>query len=251
MNRPEILRWLREGRPSDLKTLWSRADAARRKNVGDAVHLRGLVEISNHCVRSCAYCGINRAHRGITRYRMTAHEVLACARQAVGLGYGTVVLQAGEDPGLRRAAVADLVRRIKKDTGLAVTLSLGERDDGDLVAWKQAGADRYLLRFETSNPDLYARIHPSLPGRPSDRFALLRRLRALGYEVGSGVMIGIPGQTYESLADDIETFARLDLDMIGMGPYIAHPSTPLGVDAAGGMAASSAAVDAGDEEAAA
>jgi biotin synthase len=161
---------------------------------------------------------------------MTADEVMACVRQAVEYGYGTVVLQAGEDPGITSEWMADLVRRIKTETQRAVTLSLGERDEDELAAWRHAGADRYLLRFETSNHALYDRIHPPRPGTRSDRIALLGTLRRLGYEVGSGVMIGIPGQTYEDLARDIELFRALDLDMIGVGPYLVHPDTPLGAE---------------------
>ncbi len=226
--RTEILTWLREEDERRLEELWRRADAVRREHVGDAVHLRGLVEISNHCVRRCAYCGIAAGNRELVRYRMGAGEIVACARQAVALGYGTVVLQAGEDYGIGREWLAGIVRGIRSETPLAVTLSLGERPDEDLAAWRAAGADRYLLRFETSDTELYDRIHPPLPNRPSDRFAILRRLTELGYEAGSGVMIGIPGQTYSSLADDLETFAEMDLDMIGVGPYLPHPETPLG-----------------------
>ena len=147
---------------------------------------------------------------------------------AARLGYGTVVMQAGEDYGITRDWMVALIRRIKQEAACAVTLSLGERPDEDLAAWRAAGADRYLLRFETSDTELYDRIHPPLPNRPSDRFAILRRLQGLGYEAGSGVMIGIPGQTYASLADDIARFAEMDLDMIGVGPYLPHPATPLG-----------------------
>ncbi len=228
MNRDEALRWLREEDPADLEELWARADAVRRERVGDTVHLRGLVEISNRCVRRCAYCGIWAGNRTLVRYRMTAGEIIACAREAVALGYGTVVLQAGEDYGLACDWLAGLLRRIKAETPLAVTLSLGERPAEELAAWRDAGADRYLLRFETSDLALYRRIHPPVVGRPSDRLALLRRLAALGYEVGSGVMVGIPGQSYDSLADDIALFAALDLDMVGVGPFIPHPATPLG-----------------------
>jgi len=223
LERGEILGWLRETRSERLDMLWARADDMRKRRVGDAVHLRGLVEISNHCVRSCGYCGISLHNQAVQRYRMTAEEILECARQAVGLGYGTLVLQAGEDYGLTRDFVTDLVRCLKAQTPLAVTLSLGERPEEDLARWREAGADRYLLRFETSDADLYERIHPSLPGRPSDRFALLARLREMGYEIGSGVMAGIPGQSYDSLAQDILRFAELDLDMIGVGPFIPHP----------------------------
>lgn len=228
MKHDELIGWLRDSDERRLETLWARADEVRRVHVGDEVHLRGLIEVSNHCVRSCAYCGINTSNREVERYRMTAEEILACARQACALGYGTVVMQAGEDYGLTRDFVAGVVQAIKTETGLAVTLSLGERLDEDLAAWHRAGADRYLLRFETSDPELYARIHPSLPGRPSDRFALLRRLRDLGYEIGSGVMIGIPGQTYATLAEDLFAFQQLNLDMIGVGPWLPHPTTPLG-----------------------
>jgi len=227
LTRTEILQWLREMNAERLAELWRRADAVRRDNVGDEVHLRGLIEFSNHCVRQCGYCGLRAGNETLRRYRMTAPEILACARQAVEFGYGTVVLQSGEDYRATTDWMATVVRRIKSETGLAVTLSLGERPDADLVAWREAGADRYLLRFETSNRRLYERIHPPLRHERSDRIAILRRLAQLGYEVGSGVMIGIPGQTYDDLADDIETFRTLDLDMIGVGPYIAHPATPL------------------------
>jgi biotin synthase len=227
MERGEILQWLRESDPPRLASLWQSADQTRQKHVGGEVHLRGLIELSNYCVRLCGYCGLRADNSAIERYRMSDNEVFECVEQAVEFGYGTVVLQSGEDPALTGRRIAGLVRRIKAETPLAVTLSLGERDDGDLAAWREAGADRYLLRFETSNRALYERIHPSLPGRRSDRLAILRTLRRLGYEVGSGVMIGIPGQTYDDLADDIELFARLELDMIGVGPYLRHPETPL------------------------
>jgi biotin synthase len=227
IERAEILAWLREKDPSRLSRLYRRADAVRREHVGDEVHLRGLVELSNHCVRGCAYCGLAASNRDLPRYRMSNDEVLSCARLAQRLGYGTLVVQAGEDPGLTRNGVADIVREVKETTGLAVTLSLGERSEEDLAAWREAGADRYLIRFETSDPALYGAIHPTPPGRP-DRFAILGILSALGYEVGSGVLVGIPGQTYESLADDLLVFRELDLDMIGVGPFIPHPATPLG-----------------------
>lgn len=233
MTHAEIIDWLRQDEPQRLETLWQLADQARRNNVGEQVHLRGLIEISNYCARQCAYCGLRAGNGELARYRMPADEIVACAHHAVELGYGTVVLQSGEDYGVTTDFLADIVRQIKADTPLAVTLSLGERPDTDLVAWRQAGADRYLLRFETSNRQLYDRIHPPLPGKVSDRFEILRRLRELGYEAGSGVMIGIPGQSYDDLASDIEMFATLDLDMIGVGPFIPHPATPLGQQAEG------------------
>jgi biotin synthase len=223
----DILFWLREPNLSRLADLWQQADQIRQQYVGGEVHLRGLVEISSHCVRLCAYCGLRAPNSSLTRYRMTEPEILQSIRHAVQYGYGTVVLQSGEDPGIAPDWMAALVRRIKTDTPLAVTLSLGERTFEELALWRAAGADRYLLRFETSNPALYQKIHPA-PAGHRDRLAILRELRELGYEVGSGVMIGIPGQTYEDLARDIQLFAELDLDMIGVGPYLLHPDTPLG-----------------------
>lgn len=228
MRREEILAWLRERDPCRLEELWRRADEVRRAEVGDAVHLRGLIEVSNHCRRLCAYCGVRAANRDLVRYRLEPGEVLSCARRARALGCGSVVLQAGEDAGLTAGLVAEMVWRIKEETGRAVTLSLGEREEQELRLWREAGADRYLLRFETSNRDLFDRIHPPLPGRRCDRMGLLGKLREIGYEVGSGVMVGIPGQSFEDLAEDLLAFRRLELDMIGLGPYVPHPATPLG-----------------------
>ncbi len=234
MTKTEILNWLLETNPTTLDTLWEKADRVRQENVGDAVHLRGLIEISNYCRRNCGYCGLNRSNHPLERYRMTRDEILTCASQAAQFGYGTVVMQAGEDPGITGEWMADLIRELKTQSNLAITLSLGERARGELRRWRAAGADRYLLRFETSNAALYDQIHPPLGKIPSDRLDLLKYLRDLGYETGSGVMIGIPGQTYSDLADDILLFRELDLDMIGVGPFIAHPSTPIGQSASNG-----------------
>lgn len=229
LTRKEILSWLRESDPRRLEQLWHRADETRRRECGDEVHLRGLVEWSNACSRRCAYCGMRADNTKLTRYCMTGGEVLASARRAQELGYGTVVIQAAEDARLTLEVVADVVRKIKAETTQAVTLSLGERTRAELAAWRDAGADRYLLRFETSDRELFRRIHPPQPmSEWSDRFDVLAALRELDYEVGSGVMVGIPGQSYETLADDIEWFVRLNLDMIGLGPWLPHPETPMG-----------------------
>jgi biotin synthase len=248
LSREAILAWLRETDERRLEGLWRAADETRARYVGDAVHLRGLVEISNHCVRGCTYCGIRAANRGVARYRVPAGVVVDCARAARAYGYGSVVLQSGEDYGLETDWVADVVHRVKSETGLAVTLSLGERPGEDLVAWRAAGADRYLLRFETSDDELYRRIHPDLPGRVSDRLGMLRTLQELDFEAGTGIMVGIPGQTCDSIADDIGLFRGMDMDMIGIGPYLPHPATPLGAEferrlAAGDWPADQAAND--------
>jgi len=227
----DIEQWLRETDTQQLKTLWKAANNARAKHVGNAVHLRGLLEISNYCIRKCTYCGINKERDTVLRYRMSEEEIMTCVHTIVEYGYGTVVIQAGEDYGLTKDFIARIVRNIKENTSLAVTLSLGERTHEELQEWKEAGADRYLLRFETSDKELYRLIHPSLgiEELPLQRFHILEQLRKLGYEIGSGIMIGIPGQTYQILANDIEKFRELDLDMIGVGPYISGPETALGV----------------------
>jgi biotin synthase len=222
-----ILRWLLSDNPQEISELWSLADSIRQRFVGEQVHLRGLVEVSNRCERNCLYCGIRADNRQLQRYLMLSDEILACAHKAVQVGFGTLVLQAGEDSAIEGQWLADIIRQVKDETDLAITLSLGERPEEDYQLWHAAGADRYLLRFETGNRELFDRIHPPLPGQSSDRLAILARLREIGYEVGSGVMIGIPGQSYESLAEDIVRFRTLDLDMIGVGPYIPHPDTPL------------------------
>ena len=232
MNHAEIVAWLKEEDPQKLDRLWREADRVRRENVGDEVHLRGLVELSNYCTQHCAYCGIRVDNRQVIRYRLSEDEILQSVKQAVQFGYGTVVFQAGEDPAITGPWLQRVIQRIKKESDLAITLSLGERSLDDLTLWRRAGADRYLLRFETSNPTIFEAIHPGRKGEAGQRIALLHELRALGYEVGSGVMIGLPNQTYEDLARDVELFKELKLDMIGVGPYLPHPSTPLGLASA-------------------
>lgn len=223
--RAAILAWLRETDPQRLAALFAAADRVRRARVGDVVHLRGLVEISNICRCDCLYCGLRASNAALPRYRMTSEEILGCAAQAAALGYGTVVLQAGESEAFGVEEIAALVRRIKAETPLAVTLGLGERPPEDWAAWKAAGADRYLLRHETSDTALLRRLRPA--HRYPSRIDALRVLLSLGYETGSGIMVGLPGQSYASIAEDIMLFADLDLDMIGVGPYIPHPATPL------------------------
>ncbi len=226
MKHARIVAWLKEERAEALMELWQQADRLRHDRVGDEVHLRGLIEFSNHCRRGCAYCGLRSAREQVERYRMSRREIMSCAREAVRRGYGSLVLQSGEDDGIPAEWIASLVSQIKHETPLAVTLSLGERRPDDYELWFKAGADRYLLRFETSSKPLYHRINPELKGL-ADRISLLKALKQMGYETGSGIMVGIPGQDYESVARDLELMRELDLDMIGLGPYVAHGDTPL------------------------
>jgi len=228
MNRCQIITWLKQNDPIEIEKLEKWADDVRKQNVGEQIHLRGLVEFSNNCSRRCIYCGINAANIALQRYQMSRDEIVECAKTACDLGYGTVVLQSGENRKLDINFLADAIKEIKKTTGLAVTLSVGEWDRDIYKLWQQAGADRFLLRFETSNDELYRRLHPDSSKGVEERYEHLKMLKELGYEVGSGVMIGLPGQSYESLADDLLKFRQLDLDMIGTGPYIKHENTEIG-----------------------
>ncbi|TNF24503.1 MAG: [FeFe] hydrogenase H-cluster radical SAM maturase HydE [Deltaproteobacteria bacterium] len=233
LDRKALVAWLREEDPRRQAALFATADAVRRARVGSHTRFRGLVETGSHCWRSCLYCGLRARRRGLVRYRLTQEQILGAAHEALWRGCDTVVLQSGEDPAFDLAATCGVVRRIKAETGLAVTLSFGELDPTSLAALRDAGADRYLLKLETTSPHLYGRIHPP---READgwrsRAELLRTLRALGYEVGSGGMVGFPGQTWGDLADDLLAFAAHGLDMAGIGPWVAHPETPLGRHAA-------------------
>ncbi len=204
--------------------LYAAADRVRRRYVGDEVHLRGLIEFSNTCRRNCLYCGLRRDNRNLQRYRMEPNDIVACAEKARALGYRTVVLQSGEDAHYTTDVMCDVVRRIKA-LDVAITLSIGEKPREVYQAYRQAGADRYLLRIETTDRDLYHALDPGM--RWDNRVRCLHDLKELGYEVGSGCLVGLPGQSLESLAGDILFFQALDADMIGVGPFIANADTPL------------------------
>lgn len=210
--------------------LFAEARRVRHATKGNGVFLRGLIELSSICDRNCLYCGMRHDNPNVRRYAMQDDEIVACAALAAELNFGTVVLQAGECERLwTQARISQLIRRIKAETGQKITLSLGERSEDDTAAWKAAGADRYLLRFETTDRALFNRIHPGSPQTEEHpRIAQLKRMKAQGYEIGSGVMLGIPGQTLDSVVEDLLTFAELKLDMVGLGPYLKHPETPLG-----------------------
>ncbi len=210
---------------NDCRALYSAADDTRREYMGDEVYLRGIIEFSNICKNHCRYCGISIDNRSIERYRMSDEEILQTARSATGWGCGTVVLQSGVDPGFSTEHLCRILKRIKAETGLAVTLSIGVLPREDLAKLKEAGCDRYLLRFETSDRELFAAIHPDESFER--RIASLHDLRDLGYQVGSGFMIGLPGATPATIAEDILFTTQLSLDMIGCGPFLSHPDTAL------------------------
>ena len=215
----------------DAPSLYQAANTVRETHVGSAVHLRGLIEFSNYCRRDCAYCGVRRSNHDIERYRLQPDDIVTIAAAAEGLGYHSVVLQSGEDLWYTCDRMVDVIQRIKATTALAITLSAGERDTATYRAWRDAGADRYLLRIETTDPSLFAELHPD--DDLEERKACLYALRDLGYQLGSGVMVGLPGQTAMTLAQDVIWLHQLGAEMIGVGPFIPHPNTPL-KDARGG-----------------
>ena len=220
LSKDEILSLLN----SDGEELYKYADRVREENVGDGVHLRGLIEFSNICKCSCKYCGLRSPNTKIERYRLEPDEIIKYAKQGTELGYKTIVLQSGEDSFYDTKKLCYIISEIKKfDT--AITLSIGEKTLEEYKAYKDAGADRYLLRIETTDEELYKTMHPKMS--LENRKQCLYNIKKLGYEVGTGCLVGLPNQTVESLADDILFFKELDADMIGIGPFIPHPDTPL------------------------
>jgi len=210
--------------------LFMAADRVRSRYVGDEVHLRGLIEFSNICQRNCFYCGLRKDNGKVKRYWLTPEIVIEFASKAQGYGYKTVVLQSGESDVYTLTDMQYMIGKIKA-LGLAITLSVGEKTKAEYEAYKQAGADRYLLRIETTDRKIYKKLHPDMS--LNNRIQCLRDLKELGYEMGTGCLVGLPEQTAESLADDILFFKELDADMIGLGPFIPNADTPLAKELGG------------------
>lgn len=228
LNKKEIIKWLTTGDTSELFAL---ADTTRKKYFKDEVHIRGIIEFSNHCRKDCFYCGLRKGNKKIERYRMSEDEIIGAAAKAGKLGYRTILLQSGEDDNYDIITLCNMIRKIKSSIDCAVTLSLGEKSFDEYKSLKAAGADRYLLRFETSNKELFQKLKPD--SSYENRLNCIKNLKDLGFQVGSGFMVGLPGQTYEILADDILLLRDLGLDMIGIGPFLAHHNTPLGGNVSG------------------
>lgn len=218
----EVIEILKDNSQNDW--LFSLADKIRKENVGDEVHLRGLIEFSNICKRTCQYCGLRCENKDIDRYRIEPDDIIFYAQKAVDMGYKTIVLQSGEDEYYSRELLCKIIKGIKT-LDVALTLSIGERCFDDYKAFKDCGADRYLIRIETTDKELYKKMHPHMSFE--NRVRCLKDLGKLGYEVGTGCLVGLPGQTIESLANDILFFKEINADMVGIGPFIAHPHTPL------------------------
>lgn len=221
----EALRYLKST-GEELCRVYEEADSIRREQVGDEVYLRGIIEFSNICKNNCLYCGIRASNENIKRYRMTVDEIMETVHLISEAGMTTVVLQSGEAPGPYDMTIGNIIKRIKKESDLAVTISAGNRPYAVYKYWQECGMDRYLLRFETSDPLLFKNIHPD--STLEERIECLYCLKDMGVQTGSGFMIGIPGESLEVLADNILLCRRLELDMIGIGPFIPHPDTPMG-----------------------
>lgn len=227
-SRNDIIEILKDDSNNDW--LFSLADKTRKEYVGDEVHLRGLIEFSNICKRQCKYCGLRCEDKFIDRYRISKENIISYAEHAVNMGYKTIVLQSGEDEYYNTDLMCEIIEGIKK-LGVALTLSIGEKTYKEYKAFKEAGADRYLIRIETTDKTLYNQMHPNMDF--DNRVRCLENLGRLGYEVGTGCLVGLPNQTIESLADDILFFKEINADMVGIGPFIPHPHTPLKDSATG------------------
>lgn len=215
----------------DRTKIFEKAAAIKKEFVGNKVYFRGLVELSNICSKNCYYCGIRRGNKNVDRYFVTEEEVLAASVFALENGYGSMVIQSGERTDkVFIDKVTSILKKIKEisEGKLGVTLSMGEQTEETYLKWFEAGAHRYLIRIETSNRELYYKIHPDNKRHSfEERIAALKLLRKVGYNVGTGVMIGLPFQTIDDLANDLIFFREMDIDMAGMGPYIEHKDTPL------------------------
>jgi len=207
----------------ELNELFGFANCLRKEFCGDGIFLRGIIEFSSFCDKECFYCGLNKDNHKLNRYRMNETELLNAIEYLAACNIKTVVLQSGEDQGLDVLWLAGIIKQIKSRFDLAITLSVGERAMSDYQLWRQAGADRYLLKMETTDIVLYESMHPQMSF--AQRLDCLNNLRKLGYQVGSGNIIGLPGQSLEIIARDILFFNQTDFDMIGIGPFIPHPDT--------------------------
>ncbi len=218
----------------DDKELLALADETRRKYLGDGVYLRGIIEFSNICDKRCAYCGISADNTLLERYHLSSEEILKAAGHIASCGIKTVVLQSGETDSLDDDWLARIIKEIKSSCDMAVTVSVGEKSFETYKKWKDAGADRYLLKIETTDPEIYSGLHPGMS--LENRKRCLSDLKMLGYETGSGTLVGLPGQTVRHIAADIKYFNDNGFEMIGTGPFIPHKNTPLQDAKAGDVA---------------
>lgn len=229
----ELLRLLTSAEPETNLLLAAAADKVRRQYYGNKVYIRGLIEFTNYCKNNCFYCGIRAGNSCACRYRLTKEDILACCREGYALGFRTFVLQGGEDPYFTDARICEIIAAIRAlYPDCAITLSIGEKERASYQAYFDAGANRYLLRHETADAAHYAKLHPASMNL-ANRKRCLYDLKAIGYQVGSGFMVGSPYQTPENLLADLRFLQALQPDMIGIGPYITHAQTPFAHEASG------------------
>lgn len=224
LNREEITSLLKTESKGEMEALFAAADRMRKEILGDVVEIRGAIEFSNYCAKNCYYCGIGRECTTSERYRMTDDEIMEVVYQLHGWGMKTVILQSGEDYYYTTEKLISLVKRIKKETKMGITLSVGERSYEDYKALREAGANNYLLKIETTNRDIFNFIHPD--DDFDRRVQCSKWLRELGYANGSGNIIGLPGQRPEDIADDIIFFKEMAFHKIGIGPFVPAKGTP-------------------------
>ena len=224
-SREDIIFLLGMDNDEQKKLLFDAANKARLKFVGDEVHLRGIIDFSNYCSQHCLYCGLREDNFALSRYRMGVDEILDTAKDIYNQGIKTIILQSGEDNFFDTDLISYLIYSIKKNFDVAITLSIGERGFEEYKVWKIAGADRYLMKHETANPKSYYALHSK--SKLEERINHLKYLKLIGYQIGSGNMIGLPGQKIEDIADDILLCKELDVDMAAFGPFIPAPFTPL------------------------
>lgn len=224
---PEELKILIDNRnPEVAEYLFEKARAVRVENYGYDVYIRGLIEFTNYCKNDCYYCGIRRSNCKANRYRLTKEEILECCQVGYDLGFRTFVLQGGEDEYFTDEKIIDIVDSIKtRYPDCALTLSIGEKSYKSYKAYFDAGADRYLLRHETANPDHYRKLHPKAQSLENRKHCLYN-LKIIGYQVGCGFMVGSPYQTTDCLVEDLIFIKELEPHMIGIGPFIPHKDTP-------------------------
>jgi biotin synthase len=224
LDKDDIISLLQVEDRNEIILLYQKADEVRKQYCGDEVHLRGIIEFSNYCEQECLYCGLRKSNYSLTRYRMSKDEILNTAGVIYQNGIRTIVLQSGEDFDCTAEDIEDIIKSIKDEFDIAITLSLGERSFSEYKMWRKAGADRYLLKHETANPRLYSIYHSKQ--RLQDRLDHLIYLKSIGYQIGSGNLVGMPQQTLNDLADDIILCKELDVDMASFSPFIPSPNTP-------------------------
>ena len=230
---PELLHLYQD--PDAVRLLREEAVRIQKKYFENKIYTRGLIEFTNYCRNDCYYCGIRRSNRNASRYRLTKEEILQCCENGYELGFRTFVLQGGEDPWFNDDRMVDIIRSIKQGyPDCAITLSIGEKSKESYQRFKDAGADRYLLRHETASEEHYRYLHPESLSL-ANRKQCLYTLKELGYQIGAGFMVGAPGQTLEYLAEDLVFLKDLNPHMVGIGPFVPHHDTKFAEEPAGSV----------------